>query len=84
MEPVEEGGGDSSHEVLEIIKESPSKIKLLFLKKKNINPYIKSKANTSLISFRRNPNSIHQWGFNFLAQCSYNLPFIITPTPIAF
>lgn len=29
MEPVEEGGGDSSHEVLEIIKESPSKIKLL-------------------------------------------------------
>lgn len=29
MEPVEEGGRDSSHEVLEIIKESPSKIKLL-------------------------------------------------------
>ena len=26
MEPVEEGGRDNSHNVLEIIKESPSKI----------------------------------------------------------
>ena len=31
MEPIEEGGGDNSHKVLEIIKESPSKIKSIIL-----------------------------------------------------
>ena len=31
MEPIDEEGGDNLHKVLEIIKESPSKIKSIIL-----------------------------------------------------